>query len=105
MVVRESAQGFLVINALTDQQVACTFSKTAAVAIAKSHANGSATYTPMILKIDDKIQQKYNDCVHFKHTIYLSEDEDRKSAAEIRYDVAWDDVITLRSELDPYIFD
>ena len=56
------------------------------------------------LKIDDKIQQKYNDCVHFKHTIYLSEDEDRKSAAEIRYDVAWDDVITLRSELDPYIF-
>jgi hypothetical protein len=35
----------------------------------------------------------------------LSEDEDRKSAAEIRYDVAWDDVITLRSELDPYIFD
>ena len=105
MVVRESAQGFSVINALTDQQVACTFSKTAAVAIAKSHANGSATHTPMILKIDDKIQQKYNDCVHFKHTIYLSEDEDRKSAAEIRYDVAWDDVITLRSELDPYIFD
>ncbi len=104
MVVRESAQGFLVINVLTDQQVACTFSKTAAVAIAKSHANGSATHTPMILKIDDKIQQKYNDCVHFKHTIYLSEDEDRKSAAEIRYDVAWDDVITLRSELDPYIF-
>ena len=105
MVVRESPQGFLVINVLTDQQVACTFSKTAAVAIAKSHARGTVDHTSQILKIDNQIQQKYNDCVHFKHTIYLSEDEDRKSAAEIRYDVAWDDVITLRSELDPYIFD
>ncbi len=105
MVVSESAQGFLVINALTDQTVACTFSKTAAVAIAKSHARGTVDHTAQILKIDSQIQHKYNDCVHFKHTIYLSEDEDRKSAAEIRYDVAWDDVITLRSELDPYIFD
>jgi hypothetical protein len=105
MVVRESPQGFLVINVLTDQQVACTFSKTAAVAIAKSHARGTVNHTAQILKIDNQIQQKYNDCVHFKHTIYLSEDEDRKYAAEIRYDVAWDDVITLRSELDPYIFD
>jgi len=105
MVVRESPQGFLVINVLTDQQVACTFSKTAAMAIAKSHARGTVNHTAQILKIDNQIQQKYNDCVHFKHTIYLSEDEDRKYAAEIRYDVAWDDVITLRSELDPYIFD
>jgi len=113
MVVRESAQGFLVINALTDQQVAYTFSKTAAVAIAKNHARGTEDHTAQILKIDREIQQKYNDCVHYKQTIYLIDtrlhkynaDQDRKMAAEIRYDVAWDDVITLRSELDPYIFD
>ena len=105
MVVRENAQGFLVINILTHEQVACTFSKTAAMAIAKSHARGTVGHTAHILKIDAQIQQKYNDCVHFKHTMYHTVDEDRKLSAEIRYDVAWDDVLTLRSELDHYIFD
>ena len=104
-VVRDSRHGFLVFNIITGEQVARTFSKTAAVAIAKSHAEGKTRSTANILKIDEKIQQKYNDCVHFKHTIYFSEDHNRKSAAEIRYDVAWDDVLTLRSELDHYIFD
>lgn len=105
MAVRKGYYGFLVYNTSTYEQVACTFSKTAAVAIAKSHARGKVRHISKILKIDNQIQQKYNDCVHFKHTMYLSSDEDRKSVAEIRYDVAWDDVITLRSELDPYIFD
>ncbi len=105
MVVRANDEGFKVHNILTDAEVARTFSKTAAVAIAKNLAKGQMDYTSQILKIDDKIQQKYNDCVHFKHTIYLSEDEDRKYAAEIRYEVAWDDVISLRSQLDHYIFD
>jgi hypothetical protein len=105
MVVRESDHGFSVTNAATNEKVAHTFSKTAAVAIAKNHARDMVDQTTQILRIDDQIQQKYNDCVHFKHTMYLSEDEDRKYAAEIRYEVAWDDVITLRSELDHYIFD
>jgi hypothetical protein len=105
MVVRESRYGFLVFNILTQEQVARTFSKTAALAIAKSHAEGATNRTARILKIDEKIQQKYNDCVFFKHTIYFSDDHTRKQAAEIRYDVAWDDVLTLRSELDHYIFD
>jgi len=105
MVVRESKYGFLVYNIHTHQQVARTFSKTAALAIAKSHAEGNIQKTAHILKIDEKIQQKYNDCVFFKHTIYFSDDHTRKQAAEIRYEVAWDDVLTLRSELDHYIFD
>jgi hypothetical protein len=105
MVVRESKYGFLVYNILTHEQVARTFSKTAALAIAKSHAEGDTRRTAHILKIDEKIQQKYNDCVFFKHTIYFSDDHTRKQAAEIRYEVAWDDVLTLRSELDHYIFD
>jgi hypothetical protein len=105
MVVRESRYGFLVYNILTHEQMARTFSKTAALAIAKSHAEGDPRRTAHILKIDEKIQQKYNDCVFFKHTIYFTEDHNRKSAAEIRYEVSWDDVLTLRSELDHYIFD
>lgn len=105
MLVQDSEVGFSVRDGYSNMHIADTFSKVAALAIAKSLAEGIIHATAHILKIDAQIQQKYNDCVHFKHTMYHSEDEDRKSAAEIRYEVAWDDVISLRSQLDPYIFD
>jgi len=105
MVVRESRRGYLVFDILNGSQVACTFSKTAAVAIAKNHAEGCMNETHRILRLDDEIMQKYNDAVHFKYTIQCTDDEQRRASARIRYDIAWEDVLTLRSELDHYIFD
>lgn len=105
MLVQDNDEGFSVSDSHSNRHIADTFSKIAALAIAKSLAEGITDATAHILKIDAQIQQKYNDCVHFKHTMYHTVDEDRKLSAEIRYDVAWDDVLTLRSELDHYIFD
>jgi len=75
------------------------------VAIAKNHAEGCMNETHRILRLDDEIMQKYNDAVHFKYTIHCTDDEQRRASARIRYDIAWEDVLTLRSELDHYIFD
>lgn len=104
-VVRENSMGFLLYDIKEHRQVATTFTKTAALAMAKQMAQNKSEDIRFIGTTDDQIHHKYNECVFYKHTIARSDDEIKRESAKIRYDIAWEDLLKLRDTLDDYIFD
>lgn len=102
-VVRENQHGFLLYDIKQHRQIATTFTKTAALAMAKQLCNNGKVQS--IRDTDNLIAHKYNECVFYKHTIARTDDEIRRESAKIRYDIAWEDLIKLRDTLDQYIFD
>lgn len=105
LVVRENSYGFLLYDLKQHRQIKTTFTKTAALAMAKQLASNNKTCLRTIETMDDKIQDKYNECVFYKHTMSRTEDETKREVAKIRYDVVWEDLLQLRDELEQYIFD
>ena len=69
IVIRESKKGHLVYCAKANKQIARTFSKTAAVAIARG---GNVN---KILRPDNEIMKHFNDCLFYKHTMNNSKSD------------------------------
>lgn len=104
-VVRENHHGFLLYDIKQHKQIATTFTKTAALAMARQMAQNNRDSLRFIRSTDDEIHNKYNECVFYKHTIARTEDEIKRETAKIRYEIVWEDLIQLRDTLDQYIFD
>jgi len=102
-VVRENQHGFLLYDIKQHKQIATTFTKTAALAMAKQLSNNHKV--DVIRNTDSLIEHKYNECVFYKHTIARTDDDVRRESAKIRYDIAWEDLLKLRDTLECYIFD
>ena len=102
-VVRRNPYGFLVYDIRQNRQIATTFTKTAALAMAKQLSNNHKV--DVIRNTDSLIEHKYNECVFYKHTIARTDDDVRRESAKIRYDIAWEDLLKLRDTLECYIFD
>ena len=75
------------------------------VAIAKNLAEGQDHSIDRIIDLDREIQAKYNKCVQYKSTMINSDNPISIDNAHIRYDITWEDVLTLRDSLDQYVFD
>lgn len=104
MIVRENKKGFyLVYDAKTNSQVAKTFCKSSAVAIAKKLAQG-IDVTNKVLDIDKVIQKNYNDAVFFKYTMRVTKDDFKKDIVSVRYEIAKDKTRHARGQLDRFIF-
>lgn len=103
MVVRTSKNGNFVFDMKCKKQVAHTFSKTAAVAIAKKHAEGQNVVNE-VLRIDYEIEKNYNDAVFFQHSYKQADDELRKEVLECRLDIATSKIDQGRSRLEDYIY-
>ena len=103
MIVRTSKKGNYVFDMKHQKQVAHTFSKTAAVAIAKKHAEGHNVVNE-VLKIDYEIEKNYNDAVFFQHSYKQSDDELRKEVLECRLDIATTKIDKGRTRLEDYIY-
>lgn len=97
-VIRESKNGHLVYDVKENKQLARTFSKTAAVAIAKG---GDLRE---ILGLDHKIQKHFNDCLFYKHTMNKTKSETTQFVAETRYEISSYATRELKQQLDRYIF-
>jgi hypothetical protein len=104
-VVRQNSMGFLLYDIKNHRQVATTFTKTAALAMAKQMAQNNRSVVKMISDTDDQIHNKYNECVFYKHTIARTDEDIKRETAKIRYDIVWEDLLKLRDTLDDYIFD
>jgi hypothetical protein len=104
-VVRENSRGFLLYDIKNHRQVATTFTKTAALAMAKQMAQNNQSVLKRIRSTDDEIHNKYNECVFYKHTIARTDEDIKRETAKIRYDIVWEDLLKLRDTLDDYIFD
>ena len=104
MVVRTSKTGNFVFDMKCKKQVAHTFSKTAAIAIAKNCAHGKKYIIEDVLRIDHEIEKNYNDAVFFQHSYKKSDDELRKEVLECRLDIATTKIDKGRSRLEDYIY-
>ena len=104
-VVRENRRGFfLVYDTKDNKQVANTFCKTSAVAIAKTLLTGDTRDLKEIERLDDIIARNFNDAVFYKHTIKTTKEEVRKFVAITRYDLAATKTREAKELLDSYIY-
>ena len=98
IVIRESKKGNLVYDVNANKQIARTFSKTAAVAIARGGDIQD------VLELDREIMKHFNDCLFYKNTIKHSKNEISINVAETRYEISSDKTQELKRKLDRYIF-
>lgn len=102
--VRENKRGFFkVYDCKNNVLVAETFSKTSAVAIAKTLSKNKDVRMK-ILGLDKELQKWYNDCVFYKYTMRKTTDFFKKDIVETRYEIAKDKTNLVRRELDKYIY-
>ena len=98
IVIRESTKGHLVYCAKANKQIARTFCKTAAVAIARGGD------VQDILQLDNEIMKHFNDCIFYNNTMKNSKNETARFVAESRYEISSDKTQQLKDKLDYYIF-
>lgn len=104
LVVRKNKHSHLVIDLRYHKQVATFFSKTGAIACASSLADG-INRTAECVKLDRELQEKYLECINFKNILENSKEEEYKQTATIRYQIAWDDLNTIKQALLDIVFD
>lgn len=102
-IVRSSISSHKVFDCESNTMLADFFSKSAAVAFAKSLAKGLCP-KETITNIDNEIQKNFNDCIFYKHTLAKSTDSFKKEITAVRLDIATHKTSTARRELDKYIY-
>lgn len=103
-IIRNSKAGWLVYSIKENHQIAKMFSKTAAVALAKSLAEGN-NEIKIISRYDVIIQKNYLDAMFFKYNMGTTNDDVRKEILEIRYNIAKEETENAKDKLDEFIFD
>lgn len=103
MVIRKSPNGFLIYNTKTNEQVARTFFKSTALAIAKNLAEKRNIITT-VLELDKLMLKHYTDAIFYKNTIKKTSDEFKKEVTRTRLDISIEEAYRVRSTLDRYIF-
>ena len=103
VIVRETKFGYLVFDTKENKEIAKTFCKTSALALAKNVAL-DRNRVKEIQELDDIIQKHYNDAMFFKNTIRVTKDQDRKFVAETRYELAAAKTRDAKQRLDRIIY-
>lgn len=102
--IRANKRGFYKIyDCKNNLLVAETFSKTSAVAMAKTLSKNKDVRVK-ILGLDKELQKWYNDCVFYRYTMRKTKDFFKKDVVETRYEIARDKTNLVRRELDKYIY-
>lgn len=103
-IIRKSKAGWLVYNIKDNVQIAQLFSKTAAIALAKSLAEG-ADKKELITYYDKKLQKHFLDAMFFQHHLTNTASDSRKVIFETRYIIAKEETELVKDKLDRFIFD
>jgi hypothetical protein len=102
-IIRKSKAGWLVYCIKENNQIAKLFSKTAAVAVAKSLAEGNNTLEE-ITHYDTRLQKHYLDAMFFKYNIAHTNNKMRKRILETRYSISKQETEQAKGKLDKFIF-
>ena len=102
-IVRSSKCVHKIFDCESNSMLAETFSKSAAVALAKTLSKGNPQHAD-ILSIDKDIQKWYNDCIFYKHIMSTSKDSVKLDITETRLDIARYKTSSARQSLDKYIY-
>ncbi|MDA8897160.1 hypothetical protein N9I97_00135 [bacterium] len=103
LVIRENKKGFHIHDLKTKDHIATTFSKTAAVAIAKNLAKGH-NVTANVIDLDKVIEKNFSDALFYSHTLRTTKDEMKKEVTETRLDIAKIRTEDAKRHLDCMIF-
>jgi hypothetical protein len=101
--IRKSPKGYLVYDTQDNVQVARTYFKTTAVAIAKNLALGR-NIIQQALELDYQMLKHYNDAVFYKNAIKKCNDDFVITIRETRLDIAVLESQEIRKKLDKYIY-
>tara|TARA_B100000683_G_scaffold238546_1_gene244497 strand:+ start:3820 stop:4248 length:429 start_codon:yes stop_codon:yes gene_type:complete len=105
IVIRNHHNGYRIFNIKSNKHVCTTFSKTAALAIAKMSAENTPFNLKDIQKLDDKVTKHYMDAVYAKRAMETADSDERKDSAEVRFDIATENAWTALADIERYIFD
>ena len=106
IVIRKHKNGYRIFDISTNKHVVTTFTKTAALAIAKIVAeSGNSNDIKDIIVLNNKVCKHYMDALFAKRTIEVSKDSIRIQASETKFDIATDKAWSSLAQIESYIFD
>ena len=94
-------KGYIIFDVQSNKLVSTTFSKVAAVAIAKNAQKNKSI--KMIIRYDRVMEKNFNDIQFYNHVINTTNDEDKKQALEIRLECSKDTIDSTKHILDDII--
>jgi|TARA_B100001093_G_scaffold77473_1_gene68523 hypothetical protein len=106
IVIRKHKNGYRIFDISTNKHVVTTFTKTAALAIAKIVGErGNSNDIRDIIVLDNKVCKNYMDALFAKRAIEVSKDITRIEASEVKFDIATDRAWSSLAQIESYIFD
>jgi hypothetical protein len=103
VVIRKNTHGFLIYDTVTNKQIAKTFFKSSALAIAKNLVEGNDVCREVI-DLDKDLLKHYNDSVFYIRTIKSSKEFMVQEIRRARLDVSLDKTKHIRQQIDDFIF-
>ena len=55
--------------------------------------------------LESKLSKYYNDAIFYKYTVEHSKDEIRADSAQMRFEIAMDECMRIRDQIENYLFD
>jgi len=102
-VIRKNSHGYLVYDCKTNTQVAKTYFKTTAVAIAKNLVENK-DIVKAALKLDQELLKNYNDAVFYKNIIKKSKNSAVIGSRKTRLAIAITQSSIIKDRLDNFIY-
>lgn len=103
VIIRKTQQGYTIVDMLESKTIGQTFSKVAAIALAKSYLKGKNADN--ILSYDKKIEKHFNDCYFYKHSLRNANSQLKQDLYECRLQVSEQSISQARNALESYILD
>ena len=106
IVIRKHKNGYRIFDISNNKHIVTTFTKTAALAIAKVVGeSGNSNNIKDIIVLDNKVCKHYMDALFAKRAIETSKDITRVEASEVKFDIATDKAWSSLAQIESYIFD
>jgi hypothetical protein len=103
--IRKHKNGYKLFDCKTNGHVVTTFTKTAAMAIAKHLVETPFNSYEQIVILDDKVAKHYMDALFAKRSYENTNNIDKKENAEILFDIAMDKAWSALEAIETFIFD
>jgi len=100
--IRNSAGVYTIKSYKADKIIARTYTKTAAVAVAKSLSKGNTIHK--ILELDEIAAKHRNDCMFYKHTLKKTTNPIKWETTWMRYDISKQTEQDAISKIKKFIF-
>lgn len=103
--IRKHKNGYKLFDTKSNSHIITTFTKTAAMAIAKSIVEMPYMSYDEIVRLDDKVAKHYMDALFSKRSYESTNNLDKKENSEILFDIAMDKAWLSLEAIETFIFD